>query len=311
MARKFNYLIIGAGGTGGVLAHAMSKAGLYVTLIARGEHLRAIRANGLTIRRLWDETSECMHIKATDMYHYSERPDVIFLCVKDYSLEGCYDFIRNAAKKNTVIIPLLNGISIGRRISEALPDYTVPAGLIYVSANIAEPGVLVQYGSILKIIFGMQDAKEDDRRVREIAEDLVSRGINAVFSENIRCDILEKFSYVSPAAAAGLYLGARAGDFQKPGEPREMFKTMIREIMALAYAMGCPFGRDFVRENLRIMNTLKPTASTSLQRDIEAGKPSEIDSLIGEVLRLGEEYHVPMPAYKMAAEEIHKRYGLL
>ena len=311
MARKFNYLIIGAGGTGGVLAHAMSKAGLYVTLIARGEHLRAIRANGLTIRRLWDETSECMHIKATDMYHYSERPDVIFLCVKDYSLEGCYDFIRNAAKKNTVIIPLLNGISIGRRISEALPDYTVPAGLIYVSANIAEPGVLVQYGSILKIIFGMQDAKEDDRRVREIAEDLVSRGINAVFSENIRCDILEKFSYVSPAAAAGLYLGARAGDFQKPGEPREMFKTMIREIMALAYAMGCPFGRDFVRENLRIMNTLKPTASTSLQRDIEAGKPSEIDSLIGEVLRLGEEYHVPMPAYKMAAEEIQKRYGLL
>ncbi len=311
MARKFNYLIIGAGGTGGVLAHAMSKAGLYVTLIARGEHLRAIRANGLTIRRLWDETSECMHIKATDMDHYSERPDVIFLCVKDYSLEGCYDFIRNAAKKNTVIIPLLNGISIGRRISEALPGYTVPAGLIYVSANIAEPGFLVQYGSILKIIFGMQDAKEDDRRVREIAEDLVSRGINAVFSEKIRCDILEKFSYVSPAAAAGLYLGARAGDFQKPGEPREMFKTMIREIMALAYAMGCPFGRDFVRENLRIMNTLKPTASTSLQRDIEAGKPSEIDSLIGEVLRLGEEYHVPMPAYKMAAEEIQKRYGLL
>ena len=104
MARKFNYLIIGAGGTGGVLAHAMSKAGLYVTLIARGEHLRAIRANGLTIRRLWDETSECMHIKATDMDHYSERPDVIFLCVKDYSLEGCYDFIRNAAKKNTVTV---------------------------------------------------------------------------------------------------------------------------------------------------------------------------------------------------------------
>jgi len=123
--------------------------------------------------------------------------------------------------------------------------------------------------------------------------------------------ILKKFSYVSPAAAAGLYLGARAGDFQKPGEPREMFKTMIREITALAYAMGCAFDRDFVRENLKIMDTLKPTASTSLQRDIEAGKPSEIDSLVGEVLRLGEEYHVSMPAYRMVAEEIQKRYGVL
>ena len=311
MARHLNYMIIGAGGTGGVLAHAMSKAGFYVTLIARGEHLRAIRANGLTIRRLWDETSECIYVKATDMDHYSERPDVIFLCVKDYSLDGCYDFIRNAAKKNTVIIPLLNGISVGARVREALSGYTVPSGLIYVSANIAEPGFLMQYGSILRVVFGPEGEEDEGGRIRAIAEDLRSRGINAAYSENIRQDILEKFSYVSPAAAAGLYCGAQAGDFQKMGEPRELFKTMIREIMALAYAMGCPFERDFVRENLKIMDALKPAASTSLQRDIEAGRPSEVDSLIGEVLRLGQEYRVPMPAYRMAAEEIRKRYGVL
>lgn len=311
MARHLNYMIIGAGGTGGVLAHTMSKAGLYVTAIARGEHLRAIRANGLTIRRLWDESSECIRIKATDMEHYSERPDVIFLCVKEYSLEGCYDFIRNAAKKSTIIIPLLSGINAAGRVKKSLEGYTIPAGLIYVCANIAEPGYIVQYGSLMRVDFGMQNSAEDDTRIREIAEDLKDHGINAEFSENVKQDILEKFSYASPAAAAGLYCRAKAGDFRKMGEPRELFKTMIREIMALAYAMGCPFGRDFVRENLKIMDSLNPAASTSLQRDIEAGKPSEIDSLIGEVLRLGAEYRVPMPAYRMAAEEIRKRYGML
>ncbi len=311
MARFLNYMIIGAGGAGGILAQNMSKAGLYVTSIARGEHLRAIRANGLTVRKLWDESAECIHIKATDMEHYSERPDVIFLCVKEYSLPGCYSFIKNAAKKGTIIIPLLNGISVSRRIKEALPGYTVPGGLIYVSANIAEPGHLVQHGGICRVIFGMQDEQEDDRPVRAVADDLKGHGLDVFFSEHIRRDIFEKFSYVSPAGAAGLYCRASAGDFQKMGEPRELFKTMIREIMALAYAMGCPFGRDFVRENLKIMDSLQPSATTSLQRDIAAGHQSEIDSLIGEVLRLGKEYNVSLPAYRMAAEEIRKRYKVL
>ncbi len=311
MARLFNYMIIGAGGAGGILAHNMTKAGLYVTSIARGEHLRAIRANGLTVRKLWDESAECIHIKATDMSHYAERPDVIFLCVKEYSLESCYDFIRNAAKKGTVIIPLLNGISVNGKVKEALPGYMVPAGLIYVSAAISEPGYLVQHSGICRVIFGMQSPEEDDRRVREIAGDMRSRGLDVIFSENIKQDILKKFSYVSPAGAAGLYCNAAAGDFQKMGEPRELFKTMIREIMALAYAMGCPFDRDYVRVNLKKMDAQDPSATTSLQRDVMAGQPSEIDSLVGEVLRLGDQYKVPMPAYRMAAEEIRRRYKVL
>ena len=123
-------------------------------------------------------------------------------------------------------------------------------------------------------------------------------------SDNIKRDALTKFSYVSPIGTAGLYLHAVAGDFQREGEARELFKTMIKEIAALAEAMGVPFQKDMAEVNLKILSNLAPEATTSMQRDIMAGKQSEIDGLVYEVVRMGEEYHVPVPAYEKVAEKL-------
>ena len=125
-----------------------------------------------------------------------------------------------------------------------------------------------------------------------------------MLSENIRRDALEKFSYVSPIGAAGLYYHATAGDFQKEGEQRETFKAMIREIAALADAMGVPFEKDMVDVNLRILANLAPEATTSMQRDVYAGKSSEIDGLVYEVVRMGQEYGVSVPVYEKVAEKL-------
>ena len=259
------YLIIGAGGTGGVTGYYMKKAGKDVTLIARGEHLKTIQEQGLTLEKMWDKTEETITIPATDMEHYTDHPDVIFVCVKGYSLDD---------------------------------------GCIYVSANIKEPGRLLQHGQILRIVFGVRDKAESRPELKEIQKDFCDSHIDGILSENIRRETLEKFSYVSPIGAAGLYYHATAADFQKEGEARELFKTMIREITALAEAMGVPFQKDMVDVNLKILSNLAPEATTSMQRDIMAGKQSEIDGLVYEVVRMGEEYHVPVPAYKKVAESL-------
>ena len=83
---------------------------------------------------------------------------------------------------------------------------------------------------------------------------------------------------------------------------------MIREIAALAEAMGVPFQKDMVDVNLKILSNLAPEATTSMQRDIMAGKQSEIDGLVYEVVRMGEEYHVPVPAYKKVAESLRTEF---
>lgn len=298
------YAVIGAGGTGGMIGFYMTKAGKDVTLIARGEHLAKMQEKGLTVERMWDGSMETLPVSATDMEHYRERPDVIFVCVKGYSLAGTIPFIRKAAKKDTVVIPVLNIYGTGAKMQKELPELLVTDGCIYVSANIKEPGVLLQHGKILRVVFGTRN-KEDFREVlREIAEDLCDSGIEGVLSENIRRDALEKFSYVSPIGAAGLYFDAVARDFQREGEPRETFKAMIREIASLAEAMGIPFEKDMVEANLKILSNLAPEATTSMQRDVLAGKNSEIDGLVYEVVRMGAEYSVPVPVYTKVAEKL-------
>lgn len=311
------YAIIGAGGTGGILGFYMTKADRDVTLIARGRHLAAMQEKGLAVEKMWDGTTEIIPVKAMDMEHYDEQPDVVLVCVKGYSLEDTIPFIQRVAKPSTIVIPVLNIYGTGAKMQEQLPKLLVTDGCIYVSANIKEPGVLIQHGRILRVVYGvrnMSSQKVNIKRAHEemldalkdIKKDFYDSGIDGVLSENIQRDALEKFSYVSPIGAAGLYYHATAADFQREGKQREAFKTMIREIAALAEAMGVPFERDMVEVNLKILSSLAPEATTSMQRDVMEGKDSEIDGLVYEVVRMGERYHVPVPMYAKVAEKLRE-----
>lgn len=295
------YAIIGAGGTGGCLGFFLKKAGKDVTLIARGKHLEAIRKNGLTIQKLWDESRETLPVKACTAEEYKEIPDVILVCIKGYSMDETVPTIKKIAGKETVVIPILNIYGTGGRLQKKLPELTVTDGCIYVSANIMEPGVILQHGKILRVVFGARKPEEETEKMREVAKDMVTDDLEAILSENIRRDAMVKFSYVSPIGAAGLYCNAVAADFQREGEQREMFKALIREIVALSHAMGIEFEEDLVERNLKILASLSPEATTSMQRDVMEGKRSEMDGLVYEVVRMGREYKVSMPQYEKAA----------
>ena len=295
------YAIIGAGGTGGCLGFFLKKAGKDVTLIARGKHLEAIRKNGLTIQKLWDESRETLPVKACTSEEYKEIPDVILVCVKGYSMDETVPTIKKIAGKETVVIPILNIYGTGGRLQKNLPELTVTDGCIYVSANIMEPGVILQHGKILRVVFGARKPEEETEKMREVAKDMVTDDLEVILSENIRRDAMVKFSYVSPIGAAGLYCNAVAADFQREGEQREMFKALIREIVALSHAMGIEFEEDLVERNLKILASLSPEATTSMQRDVIEGKRSEMDGLVYEVVRMGREYKVSMPQYEKAA----------
>lgn len=301
--RKMKYLIIGAGGTGGCIGAYMTEAGKDVTLIARGKHLERIKENGLRVETAWKGNYTVSPINACDMEHYKEQPDVIFVCVKGYSLEDTVPFIKRIAHKNTVVIPILNIYGTGGRIQKMLPELLVTDGCIYISANIKEPGTLVMHGEIFRIVYGVRNNSEYRPLLKQIEQDLKESNIDGFLSDDIRRDALQKFSYVSAMAACGLYYDAEALQMQKPGEIRETFVALMKEIDALAVAMGIYFTVDIVKVNLDILDKLIPTASTSMQRDIAQGKKSEIDGLIFEVVRMGEKYDVPVQTYKKIAEK--------
>lgn len=301
------YVIFGAGGTGGAIGSHLAKGGKDSTIIARGAHLDAMQKNGLHIRHLWDGTQETIPVTAVAEEDYAQTPDVIFVCVKGYSLDGVLPFIRRVAGPQTVVIPILNIFGTGSWLQERLPGTYVLDGCVYVSASREAPGELVQHGSILRIVFGPRRGQEDRPALAQIERDLADCDITPVYSHHVERDCLEKFSYVSPIGAAGLYCNAVSGDFQREGRERDLFVAMIREVAALAAAMGFPFEKDYAEVNLKILATLSPDATTSMQRDVYAGRPSEIDGLVYQVVRLGARYGVDVPNYTMVADEMRRR----
>lgn len=299
--------MIGAGGTGGCIGAYMTEAGKDVTLIARGAHLEAMQKNGIQMETTRKGNYTVSPVKAADMEHYNEQPDVIFVCVKGYSLEETVPFIQKVAKPETVVIPILNIYGTGGRLQEKLPQLLVTDGCIYIAAEIKRPGCLWQNGNIFRVVFGVREPSQYRPVLEDVKKDLEDSGIEAVLSDNIRRDALQKFSYVSPAAACGQYYDAKAGEMQKEGEIRDTFAALIREIDALATAMGIPFHVDIVKTNLDILDSLTPEASTSMQRDIRQGKSSEIDGLVYEVVRMGQKWGVPMPVYEKIADALRER----
>ncbi len=298
------YSVIGAGGTGGSIGAFMTEAGKDITLIARGEHLEAMQNKGLRMETTSKGDYTVCPVKACDMDHYHEEPDIIFNCVKGYSLEETIPFIKKVAHQDTVVIPILNIYGTGGRMQGLLPDLLVTDGCIYIAAEIKEPGTILQKGDIFRVVYGVRKPEEYRPILEQVAADLEDSGIEAIVSDNIKKDALLKFSYVSPMAACGLYYDVNAGAVQQEGIARDTFIALIREIDSLAKAMDIRFRVDVVESNLQILANLSPTVSTSMQRDIKQGKSSEVDGLIFDVLRWGKQYGVHLPTYEMIAGKL-------
>jgi len=242
-------------------------------------------------------------IKAVAAEEYTEMPDVIFVCVKGYSLAEIIPFLKTKSDAHTIVIPVLNIYGTGSRLQKELPDSLVTDGCIYIAAEKKAPGIVQQKGSIFRIVYGVRKQEDLRKELFEIAADLCACGIDARISDHIARDAFQKYSYVAPMAACGLYFDAKAEVFQKAGDEREFLSDCMCEISALAEAMEIPFLVDIVKTNLEILDALSPEASTSMQRDLWAGNSSEMDGLVFEPVRMGRKYGVPMPNYELIAHK--------
>ena len=295
------YLVIGAGGTGGPIAAHLNKGGADVAVIARGEHLEAIKQKGLTIKKS-DGTVLNERIKVYTEDEYCEKADVIFVTVKSYSVDSVIELIRKASHENTVVIPLLNVFTTGEYLCEKLPELYVVDGTMYIVASIKEPGVISMNADIFRVLFGERKGQRAEKILDLVAEDMLSKGINTTHTSEIRREALLKFSFISPMAAAGVYHKCRAGDMHKEGKERETFVSLVSEVVILAKSMGVEFEESLVERSLRLLDARTPDMMSSMQRDVEAGKKSEFDGLIHSVARISKEKNLGLKTYEMISD---------
>lgn len=294
------YVVVGAGGTGGCLGGFLAEQGHDVTLIARNRHLDEIRRNGLILKSCSLGERQIRSVKACTMEEYSDSPDVIFVCVKFYSLEEVIPFIRRTASENTLVIPILNVFGTGGILKASCPGPVILDGCIYIYSMIEAPGIVVQPSPIFRVFFGYRkgQARHLESLAVQVERNLREAGIDAAFTDEIQKEALTKFSYVSPIGAAGIYLDQTGGAFKHPGEAQDLFLELVHEIETLGHAMGITFEEDLGERNLKILEGLDDDSTTSMQRDVQYGGPSEMDGLVHRIVRLADEYGLELPAYR-------------
>ena len=296
--------VFGVGGTGGVLGGYLAAAGNDVTFLARGKHLAAMEENGLCVHTKHRGDILIRPVQVTTAEAYTDTPDVLLVCVKYYNLEDAIALAKRVAGPDTLVVPVLNVFGTGGVMQKQLPQTTVLDGCMYVFARIGGPGVIEQPQKTLRCFFGFRPG-QDQRlapKARELEQRMQEAGIDAHFTDQIQRDALVKFSFVSPMGAAGLYLDAVSDDFQQPGEARDLFVGLVKEVIALGTAMGVTFDDDLLDRDLQLMDGSEKGMTTSMQRDVAGGGKSEFAGLVTRISDLGKEYGVPTPLYdKIAA----------
>lgn len=307
------YLIAGTGGVGGSIAAFLALAGKDVTCIARGEHLAAIRENGLQLHS--DLKGEhALRVPAYTAEEYTAlvstsadyKADIIFVCVKGYSVDSITELIKSAAHEHTVVIPILNVYGTGPRIQRLVPGVTVLDGCIYIVGFVSGRGEITQMGKIFRLVYGAHRSTIVSRETLEaVQRDLQESGIKADISDDINRDTFVKWSFISAMAVTGAYYDVPMGEVQKPGEVRNTFIGLSQESAALGRKLGIAFKEDIVEYNLKVMDKLAPESTASMQKDMAKGHQSEVQGLLFDMIAAAEEQGIEVPTYRMVAEKFN------
>ncbi len=307
------FLIAGAGAIGSYLGASMARAGFDVTLFARGPHLRAMQEHGVQVRSAKEDFAA--HPRIIGSLQEAGPTDVIILAVKAHSLPQLAPQLRPALGPETIVVSTQNGIPWwyfqgiggawdGLRLERIDPDGVISAAIearrvvgsiVYFSTEISEPGV-IQHTEGNRISLGEPNGARSDR-CRQISEALVASGLRCPITTHIRQEIWVKLlgnASLNPVSAL-----TRATLVQMVRDPGTA--ELIRNIMQEVEAVSCKLGLELpVSIEQRIAGAEKVGEhKTSMLQDLEAGRPMELDALVGSVVELGERLGLALPYTRM------------
>lgn len=309
------YLIVGTGGVGGSIAGFLAQAGRDVTCIARGAHLEALSAQGLTLESDIKDSVVTSPVKCHTAENYiaqcrsmtdDVKPDVIIVAVKGYSLDSIAEVVREAAASHTLVIPILNVYGTGQRLASLVgkTKAAILDGCVYIVAYRKAPGIIRQMGRVLKVVMGSSVTREDLLpRMQAVASDMQEAGIKVVVSEDIRKDTFMKWGFISAMAATGAYFDCPMGPLQVPGMERETLTGLLGESLAIGRAMGLSLPDDYVERNVDIIDHCTPDTTSSMQKDMAGQHQSEIDGQLFSMADLGHSLGLSIPVYDMVCEK--------
>ena len=290
--------IMGAGAIGGYYGGRLAQSGHDVAFITRGEHLRAIRKSGLTLRGPAGDTV-ISGVQATEDAAQVAPVDVVLFCVKLYDTESAARAITPLLAKGGVCITLQNGVDAHERIGAIAGNDRVMGGLAFVSSLIEAPGVIRYKSKAPTIKFGETDGRISERATR-FRDACVAAGIPAEVVPDIRAALWHKFVGLAVNASLTSLVRQPAGVCYHDDDILAHARMGFSEAAAIARALGVKLPEDIVEWQIRNHQNFPADMYASMYHDVARGRRLELESLSGYIVRKGRELGVPTPFHAMA-----------
>ncbi len=288
--------VFGAGAVGGYFGGRMAQSGWDVVFIARGAHLEAMRQSGLRVDSP-EGDFVLPDVSATDDPREAGTADVILVCVKAWQVSEAAENMQPMNGPETFVIPLLNGVEAPEQLSAVLGRERVLGGLCKINSRMSGPGHILHASRRPYMAFGELDNRRSPRAERLLSMLERVPGLDAEIPPDIHVAMWEKFASVASFGAIGAATGTPMGIMRTLPETRRLLERAVSECIALARAYDVPLSDSLKDRILADWDAVPPVATTSMQRDIQTGKPSELDAQSGAVKRLGEKKGVETPVH--------------
>lgn len=285
--------VVGAGGVGGYFGGRLAQAGVDTTFIARGASLDALRTRGLRVESIHGDFA-LERVSATDDPSTIGVVDAILMTVKSWQIADAAKTLGPMIGPDTVVVPLENGVDAAEILAGVVGREHVLGGLCAIVSFLVAPGH-VRHAAVDPLIMLGELDKRVTPRAERLRDSLLGAGIKAEIPPDIHRSLWTKFLFIAPMSAVGALTRVPIGVWRAIPEIRALTDASVREVVAVAAALGIDLGDDAALRTWERYDALAPASTSSLQRDVMDGKPSELDAQIGAVVRLGRQHGVPTP----------------
>jgi len=285
--------VYGAGGVGAYFGGRLAQAGADVHLIARGEHLEALKRNGLDVESIHGDFGVDLHA-TSDPADIGECEYVLF-CVKSFDTESAARNMEPLLGDETAVISLQNGVDNEEKLVSVIGREHVMGGIAYIFSTISEPGSIAHTDGPARIIYGELDGDRSDRAER--FDDLCERadGMEGVLSDDIWTDIWNKYALISAVSGVTAAIRLPIGAIRDVDESRELFVDLLSEVQRVADAEGVEVTDEVLEEWIEFIGDLDRDTYSSLHYDMTNGKRMELEALQGTVVRKADEHGIDVP----------------
>jgi 2-dehydropantoate 2-reductase len=290
--------VYGAGAVGAYFGGRLAQAGLDVSFVARGEHLQAMLSRGLKVDSIQGDF--VIHpLQASANAEDVGVSDLVLVCVKGWQVEEVAITMHPLVGEHTLILPLLNGVDAVDILSRHWGANKVLNGLCGIFAKVVDAGHIEHIGSEPWLQFGEQD-NQITVRAQHVLEQLQrSDGFKVKLVANIRSAVWRKFIFIASTSGVGSVTRAKFGEVRANPNTRKLLQSVIDEVIAVAVAHKVSLPSNIKELVWQQICKSADNSDTSMQRDVLAGKPSELDSQTGAVIRLAKQLAVATPYNEM------------